>query len=203
MFGKEKQSQVFLSLVPTVLPSLQRSISHPHGNGRRNIIWLSEEDPLDKAAQRFWLPTTQVAALGLPLGPELPWDTWTSSPSTVFLPSTPLFLLKMTKGNKKRFGGTFEGDPIPPPKAAATDGEGRAGGAWLPAGAWAKYVPGQLGWLLGSSLRWHPAESVLGAWISKLLYTFSPLFSPLTSRHKNLIATLHFPSTFQKSHHRI
>lgn len=67
------------------------------------------------------------------------------APTTVLLSSTPLFLLKMTKSNKKHFGSPFGEKTIPPPKAAATDGEGRARGAWLPAGVWAKFMLGQLG----------------------------------------------------------
>lgn len=49
--GKEEQPQIFLPPVPLVLLSLQRHISHPHGNRTRNIICLSAEDPLNKAAQ--------------------------------------------------------------------------------------------------------------------------------------------------------
>lgn len=56
----------------------------------RNTIWLSAEDLLDKAAPRFWLPTTQAAVPGLPLGPEVPWNLWTSSPQQ-FSFSAPLF----------------------------------------------------------------------------------------------------------------
>lgn len=191
--GKEEQPQIFLPSPRCAAISAEEHFPSPwQWEEEHNLALL--EDLLHKAAQRFWFPTTHAAVLGLPLGSELPWDTWTSSPQNrVFLPSTPLVLLKMTKSNKKHFGGMFEGEPIPPPKAAATDGEGRAGGAWLPAGAWAKYVLGQLGWLRGSSLQWHPAESVLGAWISKLLYTFSPLFSP-HFQTQNLIATLSIPS---------
>lgn len=73
--GKEEQPQIFLPPVPLVLLSLQRHISHPHGNRTRNIICLSAEDPLNKAAQRFWLLTTQAVTPELPLGSELPFDT--------------------------------------------------------------------------------------------------------------------------------
>jgi len=33
------------------------------------------EDPLNKAAQRFWIPTIQAEVMGLSVGPELPWHT--------------------------------------------------------------------------------------------------------------------------------
>ena len=116
-------------------------------------------------------------------------------PSRVWLPSTPLFLLKMTKTIKKRFGATFEGDPIPPSKAAVADG--RAGGAWLPSGAWVRCVPGQPGRLWGSSLQWHPAEPVLRAGVSKVSLTPFLCSSVWyhTFRHKAYFH--HFSSTFQ------
>lgn len=91
---KEEQPQIFLPLVPLVLLSLQRHISHPHGNGMRNTICLSAEDPLNKAAQSFWLLTTQAVTPGLPLGSELPLDTWTSSSQMFSFPEPHVFLFQ-------------------------------------------------------------------------------------------------------------
>lgn len=197
--GKEEQYQIFLPPVPGVWLSLQRSIAHHHGNRRRNTIWLSTEDPLNKAAQRFWLPTTQAVAPRLLLEPKLPWNTWTRWPqhSTPFQHST--CSLKMTKSNKKHFGSPFEEKTIPPPKAAATDGEGRARGAWLPAGVWAKFMLGQLGWLRGSSTSQRPDESVLG---HRFQSSFTPFLSSLPDTNSYCHFFHHFPSAFQKFHHR-
>lgn len=73
--GKDEQPQIFLPLVHLVLLSLERHISHPHGNRTRNTICLSAEDPLNKVAQRFWLLTTEAVTL---------WDLscpWTPGPA--------------------------------------------------------------------------------------------------------------------------
>lgn len=97
----------------------------------------------------FWINLPGV--LGFP---QLRWPYQGSSsgqnfPGTpepaVFLPRLCFFLSKITKSNKKHFGGTFEAKSIPPPEGAATDGECKAGRAWLPAGVWVKWLLGQLG----------------------------------------------------------
>lgn len=79
MSGKEEQPQIFLPPVPLLLPSLQRHVFHPHGNRTRNTICLSAEDPLNKAAQRFWLFTIQAVILWDLSCPRTPGPTPPSS----------------------------------------------------------------------------------------------------------------------------
>lgn len=205
MSGKEEQSQIFLPPVPGALLSLQRSISHPHGNGKRKTIWLTTEDPLHKAAQRFCLPTPKAAVPGLSLGPELAWDTWTSSPrAQFFFPAPHFFSWKWIKVIKsvltahlKESASLLPGQQLRMEKVGQGDpGSQQLCGQNSCRHSWAGCEEAPCG---GTQVPWCWGHGFQNS-LTPFLPSFLPSF-PDTKSHCHYFH--HFPSTFQKSQHRI